>query len=146
MIQHISLQNNPFDFGEELRRFEGNSLGAISSFSGLVRSENNITALFIEHHPVMTYRALEQLCINAADRYSLLGAAIIHRYGTLKLGEPIVFVASASAHRKEAMEATIYMMDHLKTDVPLWKKEIFADGSSRWIDQKQSDIERADFW
>lgn len=146
MMRHIALQTTVFDVGQELRKFEGKSLGAIASFSGSVRSENNITALSIEHHPVMTHKALEKLCAHAAERYHLLGVTIIHRYGTIKLGEPIVFVAAASAHRKEAMEAIIFMMDRLKTDVPLWKKEVFADGTSRWIEQKQSDVERSSSW
>lgn len=146
MMQHIALQAKAFDAGELLRKFESKRLGAIASFCGLVRSENEIRALYIEHHPVMTQKALEKLCDITTQRYHLLGVTIIHRYGTLKLGEPIVFVAAASEHRKEAMEAIIFMMDRLKTDVPLWKKEIFADGSSRWIDQKQSDVERSSSW
>ncbi len=146
MMQHTALQAKAFDAGEELRKFESKRLGAIASFSGLVRSENEIIALSIEHHPVMTQKALKKLCDITTQRYHLLGVTIIHRYGTLKLGEPIVFVAAASEHRKEAMEAIIFMMDRLKTDVPLWKKEIFADGSSRWIDQKQSDVERSSSW
>lgn len=146
MMQHIALQHNPFDAGEELRKFEGDSHGAIASFTGIVRCENDITALSIEHHPVMSYKALEKLCTNTAQLYGLLSVTIIHRYGTLKLGEPIVFVAAASAHRTEAMQAIIYMMDRLKTDVPLWKKEIFADGTSHWIEQKQSDVDRASSW
>lgn len=146
MMRHIALQAEPFDAGLELRKLESKRLGAIASFSGLVRCEKDIKALSIEHHPVMTHKALENLCALAAERYHLLGVTIIHRYGTLGLGEPIVFVAAASAHRKEAMEAIIFMMDRLKTDVPLWKKEIFADGTSHWIEQKQSDVDRSSSW
>ncbi len=146
MMRHIAVQITPFDAGQELRKFEGNRLGAVASFSGIVRSENDIIALSIEHHPIMTYMALEKLCTLAEQRYKLLGVTIIHRYGTLKLGEPIIFVAAASAHRKEAMAAIIAIMDRLKTDVPLWKKEIFADGTSRWIEQKQSDVDRSSAW
>ncbi len=146
MIRYISLQNCPFDPGEELCKFRSESIGAIASFTGLVRSENEIVALSIEHHPVMTQKTLEQLCDMVITRYHLLGVSITHRYELLKLGEPIVFVAAASVHRKAAMEAIVYMMDRLKTDIPLWKKEIFADGTSRWIEQKQSDVDRSFSW
>lgn len=146
MMQNITLQTALFDEGDELRKFESKSIGAVASFTGLVRSENETIALHIEHHPIMTQKSLEQISDKVTKRYQLLGVTIIHRYGTLSLGQPIVFVAAASEHRREAMEAIVYIMDRLKTDIPLWKKEIFADGSARWIEQKQSDIDRSSLW
>jgi len=148
-MHHISIQSEAFDVGLELDRLSTNAMdkiGAISSFTGIVRSENNITALSIEHHPVMTLKAMEQMIEHCMERYILNGVILIHRYGRLNIGEPIVLVAASSAHRKDAMRAVQFLIDRLKTDIPLWKKEIFADGTSHWIEQKQSDIAKAAEW
>lgn len=143
-MRHISLQIDPFDVGHEHSRLTAiEHSGAISAFTGTVRGEHDIAALSIEHHPVMTIAQLERLGDISMKRYRLNGVIIIHRYGVLRLGEPIVFVAASCAHRKEAIEAVSFIMDRLKTDIPLWKKEIFSDGSSRWIEQKQSDVVRS---
>lgn len=158
-MKYISLQMTPFDVGAEMMKLQGDHRGthsgthngAISSFTGLVRQniakdEKNIVSLLIEHHPVMTKMALNILADDIMQRLNVSGIIIIHLHGSLAVGDPIVFVAASSPHRKEAMEAVTYVMDRLKTDVPLWKKEIYTDGTSCWIEQKQSDIARSDAW
>lgn len=146
MMRHIALQAETFDAGVEIAKFNQIGLGAISSFSGVVRADNDVIALTIEHHPVMTLAALQTLADECETHYNLSGIIIIHRYGMLKLGEPIIFVASSSAHRKDAIKAVEFAMDRLKTNVPLWKKEIRKDGSEHWIDQKQSDVAASQSW
>lgn len=147
-MKYINLQREAFDEGALLKSLYDKNRGAIASFTGIVRaanknSENDVASLMIEHHPIMTKMALEKLGDEGMERYNLASVIIIHRYGLLHSSAPIVFVAAASAHRKEAIEAVQFIMDRLKTDVPLWKKEIFADGRSQWVDQKASDIKSA---
>lgn len=146
MMRHIALQLEAFNAGIEIAKFNQIGLGAISSFSGVVRADNDVIALSIEHHPVMTLAALEKLADDCEAQYDLSGIIIIHRYGMLKLGEPIIFVAASSAHRKDTMKAIEFAMDRLKTNVPLWKKEICKDGSEHWVEQKQSDVSASQNW
>lgn len=100
--------------------------GAVVSFTGYVRDHNlgeAVSTLYLEHYPGMTERALAALEIDAYARWPLLAVDIIHRVGELTLGDVIVFVAVASAHRQAAFEAASYLMDQLKTHIPLWKRE-----------------------
>ncbi len=146
-MQYISLQKELFDVGQELTRLSnGDNIGAISSFTGLVRADNNVKALEIEHHPVMTKNALQGLADDVMNQYDLYAVIIIHRYGKLVVGEPIVLCAASSAHREQSLRGIEFMIDRLKTDVPLWKKEFYEDETSEWLQQKQSDITSADKW
>ena len=146
MMRYISLQSELFDTGLELAKFTDIGVGAISSFTGIVRAEHDIKALAIEHHPIMSAAALNDLADRCETKYDLRGIIIIHRYGVLDVGQPIVLVAASSPHRKDAMQATAYAMDRLKTDVPFWKKEIRQDGSEHWIEQKPSDVAASQYW
>ncbi|PAV25406.1 molybdenum cofactor biosynthesis protein MoaE [Tamilnaduibacter salinus] len=146
----IRVQEAPFDSGEEIAALnaEGET-GAIASFTGLVRAggdREDVTALFLEHYPGMTEQVIEGLVQQARGRWSIQAVRIVHRVGTLPLGDPIVFVGVASAHRHDAFAACEFLMDALKTDAPFWKKEITRDGSSQWVEQKESDRTRADRW
>ena len=77
----------------------------------------------LEHYPGMTERAIERICREAAERWEVLDARVVHRVGTLRPTDPIVIVVVASGHRKDAFEACEFIMDFLKTRAPLWKKE-----------------------
>lgn len=122
--------------------------GAIVTFTGLVRDFNAdgpIEGMSLEHYPGMTERALVNLATQAIDRFSLHNAGIVHRVGTLANHEQIVWVGTAASHRKAAFNAASYMMDTLKSSVPLWKKE-FQQGSAHWVDAKNSDAQAALSW
>lgn len=146
----IKIQTEDFDTGEIIRqlRQSTNNIGAIVSFSGLVREfgkQSNIISMSLEHYPGMTESVLEKIEADATQRWNLLGSHITHRVGDLSAGDNIVLVATAAAHRKEAFEAAQYMMDILKTEAPFWKKEHSEDGSY-WVDGKQSDIDAKEKW
>lgn len=129
-------------------------IGAIVSFIGKVRGTENavdtklmkgnsankwrLLALEIEHYPEMTESAIHRICEQAAQRWQLLGCLVVHRVGYLAVGENIVKVLVASQHRHDAFLATQFIMDYLKTDVPLWKKAVYRDGE-HWIAAKASD-------
>jgi molybdopterin synthase catalytic subunit len=120
--------------------------GAVSSFTGISRDDGGVTAIELEHYPGMTESSLMRLIDEAFARWALLGAAIVHRIGRVAVGEPVVVVGAASRHRADALEATAFLIDRLKTDAPFWKKEHYADGTSVWVDAKSSDDDRSSRW
>lgn len=139
----IRVQAEPFDAGAELARLAAAcpEAGAIVSFTGLVRGTSNgaaVTRLDLQHYPGFTGRAIEEIAEAARARFDIAGLVIVHRYGSLAPGEPIVFAAVAAAHRRAAFDAVDYLMDRLKTEAPFWKRE---DGPSgpRWIEARASD-------
>lgn len=137
----VSIQSSPFDMGAEIRRFAESvpGAGAIVTFSGLVRDDDGkLTAMEIEHYPAMTERAVEAIRMTATERWSLLGAVIIHRYGRLGPGEQIMMVATAARHRSDAFMAAEFLMDYLKSRAPFWKKEIGPDGEN-WVAARDED-------
>ncbi|MBB1073491.1 molybdenum cofactor biosynthesis protein MoaE [Rhodoferax sp. 4810] len=110
--------------------------GALVSFVGIMRDFNDdqrIATMQIEHYPEMTERAIRTLAQTAALRWPLEAVRIIHRVGQLNPQTPIVLIAVASAHRKEAFRACEFLIDELKKAVPLWKKERTTTGVEYWV-------------
>jgi molybdopterin synthase catalytic subunit len=141
----IRIQAEAFDSTALLASLQAEGVGAISSFIGLVRSDNGVTAIELEHYPAMTEASLRTVAIEAQIRWALSGAIIVHRVGKMAVGEPIVFVAAASAHRAEALAACAFLIDRLKTDAPFWKKE-YRGKLAQWVEAKASDDARAADW
>ena len=142
----VSAQAEDFESGAELALLEGDGVGGIASFTGIVRGDGALAALTLEHYPGMTQAALEGLGAEAMARWPLTGLTLIHRIGRLEPGARIVLVATASAHRGAALEATAFLIDRLKTDVPFWKKESFTDGREVWVEARASDEASAARW
>lgn len=146
----VSIQEADFDIGAEQRRLTHSrkEVGAVVSFSGLVRDFNqrpDVIALTLEHYPGMTERSLETLLDEARERFSLTGARIIHRVGRLAPGDNIVLVVVASAHRQAAFAGCDFLMDHLKSRAPFWKKEHTTSGDY-WVRERVSDREALKRW
>ena len=147
----IRVQEDDFDAGtllDELRAGRSD-IGASVIFTGYVRDLNlddGIRALRLEHYPGMTEKALEEIVDEAFSRWTLSGAAVIHRVGELRPSDRIVLVAVTSAHRGDAFEACEFIMDYLKTRAPFWKQEQLTDGSSRWVEARSSDDKAAERW
>ena len=122
--------------------------GAIATFTGYVRCRNedrDVYTLTLEHYPGMTEKRIEAILEQAAERWPILAAHVIHRVGELRPGDQIVWVGVASSHREAAFAACEFVMDYLKTEAPFWKKE--DDGtSSHWVDARESDDERRRRW
>lgn len=145
----VRVQEEPFDTGEEIARLEGKGdVGAIVSFVGLCRDEDGaLAALELEHYPGMAEEEIARIAAQAGERWPVQGLTVIHRYGVIKPGEKIVFVAAAARHRGEAFVAAEFLMDYLKTSAPFWKKERRADsGSGEWVEAKSSDDKAAARW
>lgn len=147
----VIIQNDDFSIEEEyqsLRSKAPHQTGAICTFTGLVREfgdRPNIQGMFLEHYPGMTEKCLYKLINQAQEKWHIHFAKVIHRVGTLKLTDQIVFVGVSSAHRADAFSACEYIMDYLKTDAPFWKKEVSKD-KSLWVEAKSSDQERKNKW
>ena len=142
----VLLQPSAIDVAAELDLHDAGGHGASASFIGRVRGDDDLTELFLEHHPAMTAAGLGDLAHAAADRWQLAALTLIHRVGAIAPGETIVLVLASSTHRAEALAACEFLIDRLKTDVMLWKRETFADGSSRWVEPREGDHGRAERW
>ena len=143
----ISVQEQDFSIDKEVEalvRGRGD-IGAVATFSGLVRGDNGITQMTLEHYPGMTEKQLEAIAQDAMERFSLDDCLIIHRVGTLKVGERIVLVITLSKSRKAAFQGAEFLMDWLKTQAPFWKKE--SNGNeSKWVDAKAEDKHTQEEW
>jgi len=142
----VRLQPDPFDSGAELARLHTLGGGGVASFTGIVRGDGGLIELMLEHHPGMTLAMMRALAEEAMERWALTGLTIIHRHGALQPGDPIVLIATAAPHRTAALEACASLIDRLKTQAPFWKRETFADGSSRWVEARTADDEAAARW
>lgn len=145
----IQIQREPFDAAELARSLTQGSAadGAVVTFVGRVRDQaaNPVNALFLEHYPGMTEKALADIVAEARQRWVLGPVTIVHRVGTLQAGEAIVFVGVASAHRKAAFDACEFLIDYLKIKAPLWKKEITPSGA-HWVAARATDCAAARRW
>jgi molybdopterin synthase catalytic subunit len=113
--------------------------GAVAYFVGQVRAERGaVEALTLEQYDGFTQHAIEKIAADAASRWPLDGLLVIHRVGVLKACAPIVFVAAAAAHRRAAFDAVDFMVDYLKTEAPLWKRERSTSGDA-WIEPTAED-------
>ena len=128
----VRVQREDFDLGAELAALRAGrrDIGALVSFSGLVRDAAGSPAMELEHYPGMTEKALAAIEAEARRRWALEACLIVHRFGRLTPGEQIMMVATASAHREAAFAAAEFLMDYLKSRAPFWKKESMADGDA----------------
>lgn len=120
--------------------------GALVTFTGLCRKDGDLIALELEHYPGMAERQIAEIVEEAAGRWPLLGACVIHRVGRIAVGEPIVLVAAVSAHRQAAFAGADFIMDFLKSRAPLWKRGHTQDGPSDWVNAKESDEAALSRW
>ena len=146
----VRVQAQDFDVGAEIEALTDGrpSIGGVASFIGLVRDlagGDEIRSMTLEHYPGMTERMLAEIEAEANSRWALDASLIIHRYGTLRPGDRIVLVVTASAHRQAAFDACQFLMDWLKTQAPFWKKEE-TSADTRWVEARGSDDEAAARW
>jgi molybdopterin synthase catalytic subunit len=135
----VLVTPDDFEAGAEGRALAEEGAGAVASFIGIVRGGDGLSAMTLEHYPGMTEAALTKMAQEAAARWSLIAVTLIHRIGCLTPGSQIVFVGTSAPHRQDALSATAYLIDRLKTDAPFWKQEQFNDGRTHWVDARESD-------
>lgn len=111
-------------------------VGASLTFLGIARSskeDGDITELFYEAHEIMALKIFEDIRLKALKDFSLIDAYIYHKIGSVKVGEVSFFVLVMGSHRDEVYKSSRFIVDEVKKQAPIWKKEIFKDGSSKWV-------------
>ena len=131
----MDLRDTPLDVTEVLDALTDPAAGGIDVFVGAVRDhdrDQGVTGLEYSAHPTALAK-LQEVAESVARRYDVLALAAVHRVGRLAIGDIAVIVATATAHRAEAFEASRALIDELKDTVPIWKHQLFADGSDEWV-------------
>ncbi len=144
----VRLLTAGFDPAEEMRAFTAThpQAGGIVSFLGQVRTEDGgCEALELRHYDPLTLPAMRDLAVQVAARWALDGLLILHRSGEMLPTEPIVLVAAAARHRRDAFAAADFAMDHLKSESWFWKREKVG-GTWRWIEPRAQDFEDIARW
>jgi molybdopterin synthase catalytic subunit len=145
VIRAVST-TDAIDVAAELTALEALGGGGVASFTGVVRGDDDLVALTLETHAGMAARALASIAEQAAARFGLLGATLIHRHGRMEVGERIVLVGTAARHRAAALEGCAFLIDWAKTKAPYWKREEWADGAARWVEARREDVAAAAAW
>ena len=148
-MDKIVVQTEDFDLTKEVELIKStnSNLGAVVSFIGTVRDleGESLVSLTLEHYPVMTEKSLSTIADKARNKWQLESITIIHRVGTLSVGDQIVLVITSSKHRQEAFDSCNFIMDYLKTDAPFWKKEI-SDKQEKWVGKRDHDEKQKKRW
>jgi molybdopterin synthase catalytic subunit len=148
----VCLPTAPFDPATQIAAFTRAhpASGGIVSFIGQVRADDPtdagaVEALELQHYAPLTLPAMQVLADAALARWAIDGLLIVHRSGVMGPGEPIVLVAAAARHRRDAFAAADYVMDHLKSESWFWKREKRA-GVWRWVEPRAQDAADLTRW
>ena len=133
----IKIQKEDFNVEEEVNIIKNrhSDVGALTTFIGYVRDNNNYTSvesLNLEVYEKMAFKQFEKIIEKANIKWNLIDTLIIHRHGRLQVNDKIVLVASFSSHRKDSFEACNFIMDYLKKDAPFWKNEFYGK-KNEWL-------------
>jgi MoaE-MoaD fusion protein len=131
----VRIQQPAFSLDDIVDATAQAGAGAVCTFVGVVRGENlgdKVEGIDYEVYAEMAEEKLAQLAAAAKAKFALVDCSIVHRHGTLNVGEPICAVVASSAHRKASFEACEWIMEELKKVVPIWKRE-HASSGSRWL-------------
>ena len=155
MDARVVIQSEDFNVAQiyaGLRADAGSDAGAIVTFVGLVRDRNavagdgsEVSTLTLEHYPGMTEQSIAAILDEAQQRWPVPWMRVLHRVGELQPSEQIVLVMVGSAHRDAAFAAAEFIMDYLKTNAVLWKRELTREGEV-WLEPTAQDAERTKNW
>jgi molybdopterin synthase catalytic subunit len=132
----ISITNNRLNLQEIMFELEDNSAGALSIFIGNVRNHGrsgNVSEIYYEAYSDMAEEKMREIENEAQTKWGIKKLVAIHRIGNIKVGETSIIIGVSSEHRHEAFEACKYIINNVKTRVPIWKKEISKE-SQKWAD------------
>jgi molybdopterin synthase catalytic subunit len=143
----VRLLTQPFNPGLFIGPFTQAhpGLGGVCTFVGEVRGEDGVEALELRHYEPLTLPGMQQLATRAVERFGLMGIMVLHRTGQMHPGEPIVCVSAAAWHRRQAIDAVDYAMDHLKSQSWFWKREK-RGGVWSWIEPREQDYSDLARW
>lgn len=140
----IQLTHDEIDYTALTESVRSSQAGAVILFLGTVRemtAGKRTLALDYDAYPEMAQAKMQELLDETCEKWSVDKAAVVHRLGHLEPGDISVAVAVSCPHRGEAFEAGRFLIDELKTRVPIWKKENWADGSSEWVHPGEGSLE-----
>ena len=132
----IRITNVRLDLEEAMLELEDNSAGALSIFIGNVRnrgSSGNVSEIYYENYSKMAEEKMREIENEAQTIWEIKKLVVFHRIGSIKVGETSIIIGVSSEHRQEAFEACKYVIDNVKTRVPIWKKEIYEE-SQKWVE------------
>lgn len=135
VVRLVDIRDTPLDVNEVLQAMSDAAVGGLTLFVGVVRDHDDnvgVTGLEYFAHPTALTQ-LQAVAERVAKEYDVLALAAVHRTGNLAIGDAAVIVATAAAHRGEAFEASRALIDELKAAVPIWKHQLFADGTEEWV-------------
>jgi molybdopterin synthase catalytic subunit len=138
----FAVTPDPLDPAALVAAVRRDDAGAIALFYGIVRNENlgrRVQYLEYDAYPEMAVKKMREVAAEVRARFPVAEVGVLHRTGRLEIGETSLLVAVSSAHRKEAFEACHYAVDRIKQVVPIWKKEVWEDGSE-WIEGHVPDV------
>ena len=133
----IKIQEEDFNSEEEINTIKKlySNVGAVTSFIGFVRDNNNkykVQSINLEVYEEMAYKQFKKIIKEAKSKWNLIECLIIHRYGKLNVNDKIVLVTCFSEHRKDSFESCNFIMDYLKKDAPFWKNEFYSE-NNEWL-------------
>jgi molybdopterin synthase catalytic subunit len=135
VVRLVDIRETPLRVEEVLEALADVSAGGLTLFVGTVRDHDGgkeVGGLEYSAHPTALER-LRDVCEEVAQEYDVRAVAAVHRVGSLGLGDAAVVVATAADHRGQAFDASRALIDRLKATVPIWKHQVFADGSDEWV-------------
>ncbi|MBB3043329.1 molybdenum cofactor biosynthesis protein MoaE [Nocardioides soli] len=135
VVRLVDLRETPLDVAEVVAALDDDASGGLTLFVGRVRDHDggkDVDGLDYSAHPTALER-MREVCERIAASYDVHGVAAVHRVGTLAIGDVAVIVATASAHRGVAFDASRALIDTLKAEVPIWKHQRFGDGTEEWV-------------
>ncbi len=135
VVRLLALRNTPLDVAEVLDAVADPGAGGVVSFTGAVRRSDGgreVVELEYEAHPA-AQQALRTVADRVAAEVDVIALAAVHRTGLLAVGDVAVVVAASAAHRAEAFEGARRLIDDLKREVPVWKRQVFGDGDAEWV-------------
>lgn len=141
MTKHFSLSDTPFDTASERAQLLDDRVGAFASFEGWVRDHNDgrpVHGLRYEAYAALAEAEGERVLAEALSKFDILDARCVHRVGDLAIGELAVWVGVSAAHRDAAFAACRFVIDEVKSRVPIWKHERYADGDAGWLHPHQT--------
>ena len=143
----IKIQKEDFNISNELDSINilSDNIGSVVSFIGKVRPDDNLISMTLECYETMAVREIEKIINKAKNRWDIITATVIHRYGKLYPGDNIVLIITASEHRSQSIEANQFIIDYLKTEVPIWKNEEYSEHRD-WVKTKESDLLSKEKW
>lgn len=134
-VRLVGIQDTPLSVDDVLKSLDDEASGGLVLFVGRVRNHHHgkgVTGLSYSAHPTALDR-LQEVCARVAEEYDVRALAAVHRVGDLAIGDLAVVVATTSGHRGGAFEASRALIDTLKAEVPIWKHQLFSDGTEEWV-------------